>query len=217
MHKTGATTPLQVWYEENSKDVADFEKQMRRKVHYVVKPEFLWDNITHLARTQSDKLLRHATEGIQVHRGSFRSPATSRGCSRRSTSARTSSAGSTTTATPSSARSSARSPGGWRFLDGRRHAGGRVRVPDRAVRGRVGEEGGRVLHAAADFEHPLRHRHARQPGAEDRHAQPAGQRVRLRLRVGVAAAERAPPHGAARASARSTGRRRTSRPTTWPA
>ena len=43
-----------------------------------------------------------------------RSPATSRGCSRRSTSARTSWAQSTTTATPSSARSSARSPRGWR-------------------------------------------------------------------------------------------------------
>ena len=43
----------------------------------------------------------------------------------------------------------------------------------------------------------------------------AGQRVRLRLRVGLAAAERAAPHGAARASARSSGRRRTSPPTTW--
>src|SRR5829696_4846087 len=41
----GATTPLQVWYDENPKDVAAFEKQMRRKVHYVIRPDFLWGNI----------------------------------------------------------------------------------------------------------------------------------------------------------------------------
>ena len=33
--KTGASTPLQVWYEENKEDIPAFEKQMRRKVHYV--------------------------------------------------------------------------------------------------------------------------------------------------------------------------------------
>ena len=32
-----------------------------------------------------------------------------------------------------------------------RHAGRRLRIPDRPVRRRVGQEGGRVLHAAADF------------------------------------------------------------------
>ena len=26
--------PLKIWYKENKKDVSDFEKQMRRKVHY---------------------------------------------------------------------------------------------------------------------------------------------------------------------------------------
>ncbi|MDP3850200.1 MAG: type I restriction-modification system subunit M N-terminal domain-containing protein [Luteolibacter sp.] len=36
--KTGASTPLQVWYEENKADVAAFGKQMRRKVHYVIQP-----------------------------------------------------------------------------------------------------------------------------------------------------------------------------------
>ena len=55
--KGGATTPLQLWYEKNPKDVVEFEKQMRRKVHYVVKPDYLWGNIVQLARTQSDKLL----------------------------------------------------------------------------------------------------------------------------------------------------------------
>jgi type I restriction enzyme M protein len=55
--KGGATTQLQLWYKKNSKDVTEFEKQMRRKVHYVVKPDYLWGNIVQLARTQSDKLL----------------------------------------------------------------------------------------------------------------------------------------------------------------
>src|SRR5688572_31493224 len=42
---TEATIPLQVWYEENKRDVVEFEKQMRRKVHYVSKPEYLLGNI----------------------------------------------------------------------------------------------------------------------------------------------------------------------------
>src|SRR5690606_3362026 len=33
LEKIGATTPLKVWYDENPEDVADFEKQMRLKVH----------------------------------------------------------------------------------------------------------------------------------------------------------------------------------------
>src|SRR5580698_7009821 len=38
-------TPLSVWYEENKEDVIEFEKQMRRKVHYVVEPQYLWNSI----------------------------------------------------------------------------------------------------------------------------------------------------------------------------
>jgi len=48
---------LAVWYEENPGDVVEFEKQMRRKVHYVIKPDYLWGSIVHLARTQNEKLL----------------------------------------------------------------------------------------------------------------------------------------------------------------
>src|SRR5436190_14946940 len=33
--------PLAIWYENNPDDVAEFEKQMRRKAHYVIKPEHL--------------------------------------------------------------------------------------------------------------------------------------------------------------------------------
>jgi type I restriction enzyme M protein len=53
----GATTPLQVWYKDNKKDVVEFERQMRRKVHYVVRPAYLWENIVQLAKSQNDKLL----------------------------------------------------------------------------------------------------------------------------------------------------------------
>ncbi len=51
-------TPLSVWYKENKKDTAVFEKQMRRKIHYVIRPEYLWSSIYELARTQSDDLLK---------------------------------------------------------------------------------------------------------------------------------------------------------------
>ncbi len=37
----GRKVPLALWYSKNKKDVTDFEKQMRRKVHYVIKPEHL--------------------------------------------------------------------------------------------------------------------------------------------------------------------------------
>ena len=34
-------TPLSVWYAQNPSDAAMFEKQMRRKLHYVIKPDYL--------------------------------------------------------------------------------------------------------------------------------------------------------------------------------
>src|SRR5580700_2471098 len=34
-------SPLSVWYGKNPKDVAAFEKQMRRKTHYVIEPHYL--------------------------------------------------------------------------------------------------------------------------------------------------------------------------------
>src|SRR5258708_17384518 len=49
--------PLAIWYAHNPDDVADFEKQMRRKVHYVIKPQHLWATIANLARTQNGELL----------------------------------------------------------------------------------------------------------------------------------------------------------------
>jgi type I restriction enzyme M protein len=57
LRASGASTPLQVWYEENPSDVPALEKLMRRKVHYVIEPQHLWSHIAHLARTQDRELL----------------------------------------------------------------------------------------------------------------------------------------------------------------
>ena len=66
--------PLAVWYEENTADADIFEKQMRRKVHYVIRPEFLWSSIYELARTQSDDLLKTLQAGFKhVENDSFES------------------------------------------------------------------------------------------------------------------------------------------------
>jgi type I restriction enzyme M protein len=56
---------LSVWYADNPKDVAAFEKQMRRKAHYVIKPEHLWTNIVHLAHTQNGELLNTLQAGFK--------------------------------------------------------------------------------------------------------------------------------------------------------
>ena len=69
-----ATTPLQSWYDKNPGDVVEFEKQMRRKVHYVIKPEYLWGNIVSLARTQNEKLLDTLQMGFKyIEEESFQS------------------------------------------------------------------------------------------------------------------------------------------------
>jgi type I restriction enzyme M protein len=58
-------TPLQLWYSRNTEDVAEFEKQMRRKVHYVIQPLHLWNSIANLARTQSGELLKTLQAGFK--------------------------------------------------------------------------------------------------------------------------------------------------------
>ncbi len=67
-------SPLAVWYKENKDDVADFEKQMRRKVHYVIEPRYLWGSISELARTQSEDLLKTLQKGFKyIENESFES------------------------------------------------------------------------------------------------------------------------------------------------
>ncbi|MBU2832461.1 type I restriction-modification system subunit M [Acidithiobacillus ferriphilus] len=65
LRETGASTPLQVWYEENMNDAPAFEKQMRRKVHYVIQPAHLWNSIANLARTQNAELLNTLQAGFK--------------------------------------------------------------------------------------------------------------------------------------------------------
>lgn len=59
------STPLQLWYECNLDDVPEFEKQMRRKVHYVIEPQYLWGNIAEMARTQNAELLSTLQAGFK--------------------------------------------------------------------------------------------------------------------------------------------------------
>ncbi|HPJ91325.1 MAG TPA: type I restriction-modification system subunit M [Bacteroidales bacterium] len=66
--------PLSVWYSDNEGDIKEFEKQMRRKIHYVIKPEYLWNNIAEMARTQNDQLLVTLEEGFRyIENESFES------------------------------------------------------------------------------------------------------------------------------------------------
>jgi len=72
--KYGVTTPLQLWYESNLDDIENFEKQMRRKVHYVIKPQHLWSSIAEMARTQNGELLKTLEEGFRyIENESFES------------------------------------------------------------------------------------------------------------------------------------------------
>ena len=57
--------PLALWYDNNLDDTPAFEKQMRRKVHYVIQPEHLWSSIANMARTQDGDLLDTLQEGFK--------------------------------------------------------------------------------------------------------------------------------------------------------
>ena len=67
-------TPLAEWYRANEPEVPEYEKQMRRKVHYVIKPEHLWSNISEMARTQNPDLLVTLESGFRyIENESFES------------------------------------------------------------------------------------------------------------------------------------------------
>ena len=59
------SVPLALWYADNPKDVREFEKQMRRKVHYVIQPPHLWNSIANMARTQNGELLNTLQAGFK--------------------------------------------------------------------------------------------------------------------------------------------------------
>ena len=72
--KIPARPPLALWYERNAADVEEFEKQMRRKVHYVIEPDYLWGSIVRLAKKQDDKLLDTLQRGFKyIEEKSFQS------------------------------------------------------------------------------------------------------------------------------------------------
>ncbi len=58
-------TPLQLWYKNNPNDIVEFEKQMRRKVHYVIEPPHLWASIAEMARKQNGELLHTLHAGFK--------------------------------------------------------------------------------------------------------------------------------------------------------
>jgi type I restriction enzyme M protein len=58
-------TALQLWYKRNPKDIEAFEKQMRRKVHYVIEPPYLWGSLVEMARTHNGDLLNTLEQGFK--------------------------------------------------------------------------------------------------------------------------------------------------------
>jgi type I restriction enzyme M protein len=74
LDKEDKRNSLAVWYQENKRDVPEFEKQMRRKVHYVIEPQYLWNHIAEMARTQNGDLLQTLQSGFKyIENQSFES------------------------------------------------------------------------------------------------------------------------------------------------
>lgn len=66
--------PLTDWYAANADDTEDFERLMRRRVHYVIRPEHLWTSIAEMARVQDNKLLSTLQTGMKyIEEQSFES------------------------------------------------------------------------------------------------------------------------------------------------
>jgi len=66
--------PLAVWYANNPDDIAEFERQTRRKTHYIIKPEHLWASIANMARTHHEDLLSTLQAGFKyIENESFES------------------------------------------------------------------------------------------------------------------------------------------------
>ena len=61
----GDKSPLEIWYEQNEADTEEFESYMRQKVHYVIKPKYLWSVIVKLAREESEDLLSRVRDAFK--------------------------------------------------------------------------------------------------------------------------------------------------------
>ncbi|MBL0502298.1 type I restriction-modification system subunit M [Aeromonas caviae] len=72
--KIPALPPLARWYDENKADIDEFEQQMRRKVHYVIEPDYLWGSIVRLAKSEHGLLLDTLQKGFKyIEEKSFQS------------------------------------------------------------------------------------------------------------------------------------------------
>lgn len=66
LDKADKRAPLAVFYQElTDQDKKFFEKQMRRKLHYVIEPKHLWASISEMARTQEGELLQTLEAGFK--------------------------------------------------------------------------------------------------------------------------------------------------------
>ncbi|WP_006787512.1 type I restriction-modification system subunit M [Thiorhodospira sibirica] len=57
--------PLALWYADNAADVPEFEAHIRRKIHYVIHPDYLWSSLYERARTQDNALLQTLERGFK--------------------------------------------------------------------------------------------------------------------------------------------------------
>ena len=66
--------PIILWYIQNLDNIEFFEREIRRKIHYVIKPQYLWRNIYELAKTQNEELLNTLVSGFKhIENESFES------------------------------------------------------------------------------------------------------------------------------------------------
>ncbi len=57
-------TPLTLWYLNNLEDIEYFEEIVRKKIHYVIKPQYLWDNIYEMAKNENEYMLEILQNGF---------------------------------------------------------------------------------------------------------------------------------------------------------
>ncbi len=58
-------TPLKLWYEENPNDIKALEAIIKRRIHYIIEPKYLWSNIISLSKNHSSELLTTLRESFK--------------------------------------------------------------------------------------------------------------------------------------------------------
>ena len=210
----GGRSSLSVWYEQNPDDESAFEKQMRLKAHYVIRPEHLWASVAYMARIQAGELLNTLQAGFKyIENESFESTFSglfseiNLGSDKLGKTYEERNAKLCTIITKIAeglaefSTDSDTLGDAYEYLIGQFAAGSGKKAGEFYTPQRISD----ILSA---------HRRSRQPGAQNRQPEAPRQRDGLRLRLGLASAERAQAHGGRAASGGSTGRKRTSPRTT---